>query len=1149
MAENQIGTLEAIGIEIAKLFQPFKDRVEAGEILLLFAELGIEFPASLASDTNFQNAITGVSDKIGDMPSVVREMIAAIKAEDYSTSANKATELITLISGMVDDIDTIGFTVNAHGTFSGISSGELSDFVSNLAKNIIDYLVVNYLQSAIPLFTVFLEFFGLIEETIENKGSTNPVLPEYTKKGLRLDRIPDFLDNPAELAKQLYDWGDDASFTGAKLFKKLEKVFNTIGWPAVYDDSGAEPELDLLLATMEPRTSLTPKGIALTIDETIGGSLSQTFSQDKWTLEVGFDAGLEVGAGVSIQPNGNIKLEPPAASSTTIEGSAFVKWISRDNINNQPLIIFGATEASRLETKEISAFLGADFQWVAANKEATGSVTFEAEIKEGKVVIKPGNPDGFLAQILPPEGFSIDFDIKLGINSQKGFYFSGSGTLEFDIPVSISLGPISILNLTVGLSPGSDFKINLGADIKTELGPFVGLVENMGMNTTLTFPDDRKGNLGPVNLSIGFKPPNGIGLSLDAGVVKGGGYLMLDFEKGQYAGALELDFQGLFSFTAIGIINTKFPDGSEGFSLLLLINVTFGTPIALGFNFYLAGIGGMIGLHRTIVTLALQKGVKDGSIDNILFPENIIENITKIISDLDAIFPAKQDQFVLGIMARITWNTPALLTIEAGLVVEFPSPVKIVIIGVIKCALPTPDEAVLQLNVAFVGIIDFDNEILMFDASIFDSRILTITLEGDMALRISWGDKPDFLVSVGGFHPAYTPPTHLQLLAMRRITVNILSGNPSIVLTAYFAVTTNTIQFGAAIEFSFKVSKFGVYGNFGFDVLIQFSPFRFIAGVQASVAVKLGSSTLFSIGLAFNLEGPTPWRAYGYASFKILFIKFKVSFDKTWGEKKENTLPATSILPLLVEELQKDENWDTNPTSNPMELVTLSNTVSDGSAILVRPYGSLEVDQKVVPMDLTMDTFGNYKPDDISKVTIKEVAISNEVQDDEDVDDLKNSFAPSAFKKMEDADKLQAPSYEKQNSGVRVTSTDDILFDYGINRLVEYESILSDFEEEELGNLTFNPDFFKTFISGGDVGKSAMSRVIKNGKMRGEKTVALDDEKYAVVSSIDLSNVHDENLLFNSKADADEYLKDLIKIDPSKKSKVQLSPAFQMADA
>jgi hypothetical protein len=544
--------------------------------------------------------------------------------------------------------------------------------------------------------------------------------------------------------------------------------------------------------------------------------------------------------------------------------------------------------------------------------------------------------------------------------------------------------------------------------------------------------------------------------------------------------------------------------------------------------------------------LALQEGVKDGSIENIMFPENVIANITKIISDMEAIYPAKQDQFVLGIMARITWNTPAVLIVDAGIVVEFPSPTKIAIIGVIRCALPDPEEAILELNVAFVGIIDFENEILMFDASIFDSRILTITLEGDMALRIAWGDKPDFLVSVGGFHPVYSPPKHLKLLKMKRMTVNILSGNPNLVLTSYFAVTTNTIQFGAGLDFSFKVSKFGVYGKFNFDVLIQFSPFKFIAGVSASVAVKLGSSTLFSISLKFNLEGPTPWRANGHASFKVLFVKVKVKFDVTWGEKRENALPAASVLPMLLAEVSKDENWDTVPPASLPELINFADSATADDSILVKPGGSVEMDQKVVPLDLTLQKFGNYKPDDISKTTISGISLGGEELSESEYSDLKNDFAPAAFKKMEDEDKLDAPSYAKQNSGVRITVTDGLEFDYGINRLVQYETIISDIEEEPLGLIDCDANFFKTFISGGDVGKSPLSQAKKINKERAGKTVSVADEQYAVVSSKDLSNAHAENAVFNSKAEADEYLKSELEADPSKKGKIQLSPAYEM---
>ena len=249
MAENGTGTLEAIGIEIAKVFQPLQERVEAGEIILLLAELGIEFPESLANDASFQTATTGVADKVNEMATLVKALIDAIKAEDYTLASEKSIALIQLIAGMADDIKTIADAIDANKPYAGITNTELDDFVANLAKNLIDYLVVNYLQSAIPLFAIFLEFFGLIEETEENVGSTNPLLPPYTKKNLRLDRIPTFLESPAKLAKELYDWGD-TDFTGEKLFRMLEKLLNAMGLPAVFDNSGAQPELDVLMATI-----------------------------------------------------------------------------------------------------------------------------------------------------------------------------------------------------------------------------------------------------------------------------------------------------------------------------------------------------------------------------------------------------------------------------------------------------------------------------------------------------------------------------------------------------------------------------------------------------------------------------------------------------------------------------------------------------------------------------------------------------------------------------------------------------------------------------------------------------------------------------------------------------------------------------------
>ena len=62
------------------------------------------------------------------------------------------------------------------------------------------------------------------------------------------------------------------------------------------------------------------------------------------------------------------------------------------------------------------------------------------------------------------------------------------------------------------------------------------------------------------------------------------------------------------------------PDGSPGFSLLIIITAEFGPGIQLGFGFTLLGVGGLLGLNRTMLLEPLVEGVRTGAINSILFP-------------------------------------------------------------------------------------------------------------------------------------------------------------------------------------------------------------------------------------------------------------------------------------------------------------------------------------------------------------------------------------------------------------------------------------------------------------------------------------------------------------------------------------------------
>ena len=211
---------------------------------------------------------------------------------------------------------------------------------------------------------------------------------------------------------------------------------------------------------------------------------------------------------------------------------------------------------------------------------------------------------------------------------------------------------------------------------------------------------------------------------------------------------------------------------------------------------------------------------------------------------------------------------------------EVPDPVRLHLLGVARVQIPSKDEQdsgkkknILKLQVNFLGAVDFDAENLTFDASLYDSKLLTFTLSGDMAVRLSWGSDPNFLLTVGGFHPAYEPPP-MALPALQRLTLSLLSGtNPRLTMETYFAVTSNTVQFGARLELYASKSKFNVSGFLSLDVLFQFNPFLFIADIGAMLALRIGSRDIASINLSLTLEGPTPWHAKGTAKFSVLLAE------------------------------------------------------------------------------------------------------------------------------------------------------------------------------------------------------------------------------------------------------------------------------------
>ncbi|MES1264176.1 MAG: DUF6603 domain-containing protein, partial [Variovorax sp.] len=408
--------------------------------------------------------------------------------------------------------------------------------------------------------------------------------------------------------------------------------------------------------------------------------------------------------------------------------------------------------------------------------------------------------------------------------------------------------------------------------------PVRAVIDRIGMAAQLTFPEGG-GSLGAADLDFNFKWPSGVGVVVEAaGVATGGGFLFHDDAQKLYAGVLELSLSELFTLKAVGLITTQLPDGSPGFTLVIFITAEDFQPIQLGMGFTLNGIGGMLAINRTFDENALRDGMKSGILGSILFPRDPVANAPAIINALSVAFPAKRGAYLFGILVKIGWFTPTLVAFDLALILEIGARRRLLVLGRVSALLPSAENDLVRLNLESVGVIDFDEGTVALDAVLVDSRLAhKFVLTGGMALRARWSDGPgsSFVLAVGGLNPRFAPPAGLPKLD--RLAIALSSGdNPRITCEAYFAITANTLQFGARAELYAAAYGFSVEGDIGFDVLIQYRPLHFIADFHAAALLKRGSTNLFQVTVNGTLEGPRPLRASGDASFEICLCDFSV---------------------------------------------------------------------------------------------------------------------------------------------------------------------------------------------------------------------------------------------------------------------------------
>jgi hypothetical protein len=917
------------------------------------------------------------------------------------------------------------------------------EFRDQFPRQLVDYLVVEYLLNRQPRWGFLFMALGIL--SVEGV-SAQPGRSPYIKRSFAFEDLDDLVTDPLGYLKTSYQW-NTSNFDGDRLAVSLVGLLQAWSLPikeqrvdeqtrgslqagALSPDDAPDisPQLVLFEDSTDPDLFNTGVGLYLlpeTAADRPGFAILPFASSEVGTdiaitpnITLSFETAVDLTSAIGffIRPNRDVQFLGGLDSGAPSPLAGELKAVMTLGTPNEPILIFGSPDASRFEFGGISTTAGLRLRGVL-------EVFAELALQAGKIVIKPasGEGDSFLSKVLP-SNLEIDFGLMVGFSTTKGIYFGSSAKLEVVLPVNLELGPVEIASASAAIGPKDGaIAVDVAATASVDFFSVVtATVQDIGVSAKLTFPDDRKGNLGPINLGLGFKAPTGIGLFIESSSVSGGGFLFLDQPNGRYGGAVELRAYDI-DIKAFGLIETKVPGVS--FSFVIVISAEF-NPIQLGFGFTLDGVGGLIGINRTIDSNVVAARLRDGTLDNVLFPTNLIQNAPAIISELGALFPAADAHYVFGPMAKLGWS--GLVHGTIGIILELPSKA-LTIVGNVNAILPKPDNAIVVIDMDIAGKLDFPKKHFELDATLSPaSKLGAYTISGDMATRIDWGDRPNFAISLGGFHSQYTPPPGFP--SLRPLAINLgIKGNPDVTLQGFMALTSNTAQVGARLDI---YASFGatLTGNVGFEALFVFSPFSFDARLWGGVHVDfLGVG--FGMTLDGRIRGPSPWKIDGEVCVSLWFDSACVGIHKELGgAPAPQTLPlldpwegfpvgaalSAQEVPGLKPAIADSRNWSARLPAG--ALIGVSYVDRKDKKQLVDPVGIATLRQKSLPFDYDISRYAGRAPSRPGKLFLAAngVTAGGKPATAAYVTDY---FAPGQYQKMSNDQALAAQPFEQLKAG------------------------------------------------------------------------------------------------------------------------------------
>ena len=343
---------------------------------------------------------------------------------------------------------------------------------------------------------------------------------------------------------------------------------------------------------------------------------------------------------------------------------------------------------------------------------------------------------------------------------------------------------------------------------------------------------------------------SGLAVSFETGPVSIVGGLLKTGAGGtvEYDGELSVQV-GSFGLSAIGAYS-KPADGTDSYTSLFAV-VVIDAPLGGPPYLFVTGLAGGAGYNRQLIVPSDPAAIPNFPLVKV-FDGGASTDPMSTLHSMSAAMPARRGSY--WVAAGVKFDTFELLHTKAMAYVALDRGFEIGLIGLMTMALPTPDAAVVSVELALLARYSSTDELLAIRAQLTNNSWLIsrdCQLTGGFAFYAWFGDDPQVLLTIGGYGPNWQVAPHdtHQYPVVPPVGFHWAVGGGIVVKgETYFALTPHQLAFGGRLEASYDVNPIRVWFMVWLDVELEWDPL----GYHADAGISIGASFHFTVNLLFG---------------------------------------------------------------------------------------------------------------------------------------------------------------------------------------------------------------------------------------------------------------------------------------------------------